>query len=344
MSVVSLSSLQCGVTARAAASLSCRNVSVPAAVAHGAFDHHLPLQQRGHRTRIIARITNEQWELKDMGLTTEEEDEYMELSQLQIPDPHLGPLEKRVSAQFEEAIFTEEISQEDADYWFTEPEGGWKMEPERVRKAPEVETSFVTAEHLGDGRLKLEDIKEGSVLTGTVTSLMLYHGIQVDLGAEYDGLIPVPTPESDDSDTIWIRGLREEADIDTQLQVRVFKIRDPEYFRWPIQLELLSLPHFAEELPPPESHRPAMDLRGKGDLDELIRVSGREYRRRRYWADTNELGKFDAADAGDDEITERMNEYDAHDAATQIPEPMPEFQHEVSSEVDARIADMILSL
>jgi hypothetical protein len=37
-------------------------------------------------------------------------------------------------------------------------------------------------------------------------------------------LIPVPTPESDDSDTIWIRGLREEADIDTQLQVRVFKV------------------------------------------------------------------------------------------------------------------------
>jgi hypothetical protein len=38
-----------------------------------------------------------------------------------------------------------------------------------------------------------------------------------------------------------------------------------------------------------------MDLRGKGDLDELIRVSGREYRRRRYWADTNELGKFDVS-------------------------------------------------
>lgn len=267
----------------------------------------------------------------------------MELSQLQIPNPELGPLEKRVSAQFEEAIFTEEISQDDADYWFTEPEGGWNMEPERVRKAPEVETAFVTAENFGDGRTKLEDIKEGAVLTGTVTSLMLYHGIQLDLGAEYDGLVPIPTPEFDATDTIWSRGLRDEADIDTQLEVRVFKVRDPKYFRWPIQLELLSLPRFAEELPPPESHRPAMDLRGKGDLSDLILASGRQYRRRRYWADTKELMQFDSGGVEDDEITERMNEYDAHDEATQTPEPMPDFQFDVSGEVEDRIANIVMN-
>lgn len=149
-----------------------------------------------------------------------------------------------------------------------------------------------------------------------------------------------------------------------------------------------------------------MDLRGKGDLDDLIRVSGRQYRRRRYWADTKELMKFDVgllsgsstlasppkhtqqccwltrfnfrasfdcfidttgaplppslsffhptlltsqvcvAQSGgveDNEITERMNEYDAHDEATQTPEPMPEFQFEVSDEVEDRIADIAIN-
>lgn len=329
-------------TARSTSGQCSQTLHAPLPCVHGAFGSAHPWQRHNRRDRLVARITNEQIELKDMGLTTEEQDEYMELSQLQIPNPELGPLEKRVSAQFEEAIFTEEISQDDAEYWFNEPEGGWNMEPERVKKALEVETTFVSAENFGDGRTKLADLKEGTVLTGTVTSLMLYHGIQLDLGAEYDGLVPVPTPDPADSDTIWHRGLREEADIDTQLEVRIFKVRDPQYFRWPIQLELISLPSLAEELPPPESHRPAMDLRGKGDLNDLIRASGRKYRRRRYWTDSKELNEFDSAGIEDNEITERMNEYDAHDLATQTPEPMPEFQFEISDEVEDRIADIVI--
>ncbi len=42
---------------------------------------------------------------------------------VQIPRPELGPLEGRVEAQYEEAIFTNDISSEDTEYWFTEPEG-----------------------------------------------------------------------------------------------------------------------------------------------------------------------------------------------------------------------------
>lgn len=45
---------------------------------------------------------------------------------------------------------------------------------------------------------KLEDLKEGTVLMGAVTSLMLYHGIQLDLGAEYDGwaVVVIPGPHA----------------------------------------------------------------------------------------------------------------------------------------------------
>lgn len=42
-----------------------------------------PWRRHKQRDTFIARITNEQIELNDMGLTSEEQDEFMELSQLQ---------------------------------------------------------------------------------------------------------------------------------------------------------------------------------------------------------------------------------------------------------------------
>ena len=50
---------------------------------------------------------------------------YMELDQLQIPHPELGPLERRVEKTYEEALFEDDISIEDAQYWFTEPPGAY---------------------------------------------------------------------------------------------------------------------------------------------------------------------------------------------------------------------------
>lgn len=42
---------------------------------------------------------------------------------MQIPHPELGPLERRVEKTYEEALFEDDISIEDAEYWFTEPPG-----------------------------------------------------------------------------------------------------------------------------------------------------------------------------------------------------------------------------
>lgn len=47
----------------------------------------------------------------------------IEIDQKQIPEPHLGPLERRVELTYEEALFAEDISIEDTQYWFTEPAG-----------------------------------------------------------------------------------------------------------------------------------------------------------------------------------------------------------------------------
>lgn len=47
------------------------------------------------------------------------------LCRAQVPNPELGPLEQRVSSTYEEALFTEDISPADTQYWFTEPQGGF---------------------------------------------------------------------------------------------------------------------------------------------------------------------------------------------------------------------------
>ncbi len=41
----------------------------------------------------------------------------------QIPNPELGPLERRVSLTYLDALQDDTFRQADIDYWFNEPEG-----------------------------------------------------------------------------------------------------------------------------------------------------------------------------------------------------------------------------
>jgi hypothetical protein len=43
--------------------------------------------------------------------------------QYQVPNPELGPLERRVDTTFLEGIFSDKVSVEDTNYWFAEPDG-----------------------------------------------------------------------------------------------------------------------------------------------------------------------------------------------------------------------------
>ena len=51
------------------------------------------------------------------------EADVVEVSQYQIPNPELGPLERRVGISYEDALFQDDISVEETSYWFTEPDG-----------------------------------------------------------------------------------------------------------------------------------------------------------------------------------------------------------------------------
>lgn len=59
--------------------------------------------------------------LQERGL---DDDDYIVLDpERPVPRPELGPLERRVSSTFEEALLSEEVDPEAMKYWFTEPKG-----------------------------------------------------------------------------------------------------------------------------------------------------------------------------------------------------------------------------
>lgn len=67
------------------------------------------------------RVTNEGTEMlyKDI----DENPEFIDVSQIQIPFPEDGPLERRVLPNVTQASEATDISREDEEYWFTEPPG-----------------------------------------------------------------------------------------------------------------------------------------------------------------------------------------------------------------------------
>ena len=92
---------------------------------------------RQMRHRIY--VTNEGKEVKVNRLYEEagllEDGTIMVDPENPVPNPHLGPLERRVSITFEEGLAMDTVDQEAMSYWFTEPAQGWQTEKRRLRKA-----------------------------------------------------------------------------------------------------------------------------------------------------------------------------------------------------------------
>jgi len=212
--------------------------------------------------------------LEDAGLS---DDDFIVVDpENPIPNPHLGPLHRRVSTTFDEGLVQEEVDPEAMAYWFTEPAQGWNTEKRRLRKATVVANEdFVNVRHqnaAAEGRRALTDLRPGDILHGTVERQMLYHGLQIDVGAESDGLIAVAELDA------WNALGAAAPDVGDVIEVVVHAIRDDPIFRFPLQL-VPADPVLKSRLPLPESHLAPLDLRDV-PLTEYASVasrSGREW-------------------------------------------------------------------
>jgi len=137
----------------------------------------------GSRPVPPCKVTNTGEEMRDPELWGKYDPDIIELDQLQIPQPELGPLERRVDLTYEDALFSEDIDPVDTEYWFTEPpgmcsfhayishlackfapvhllidsalcaSGGWNQEKKKLRKATVIPNADASAEHFGEGRV-----------------------------------------------------------------------------------------------------------------------------------------------------------------------------------------------
>lgn len=255
----------------------------------------------------------------------------------QIPNPELGPLERRVSLTYLEALSDDHVRQEDIDYWFNEPEGvcmriymliydhtprwttgGWNRPPLELPFAEEVDVGEpTTGAHPGEGRTPIQCFKVGDIIEGQVSAMMYLYGALIDFGADFDGCVAcctthvhvycttttipyslVPVIEKQ-----WTEEINELLDVGAPVKARIHAIRDTEWFRFPVQLEIIE-PAIGHTLyvdtslsattlsslsfrDPPEEHVAALDLRNKPqDFDLYLEKSQRPYVRRKYWVET----------------------------------------------------------
>ncbi|KAI8111996.1 hypothetical protein M9435_004491 [Picochlorum sp. BPE23] len=219
-----------------------------------------------------------------------------------VPNPELGPLERRVSVTFEEGLALDTVDKEAMEYWFTEPPQGWSTEKRILKKVQgfPVDENMDEFRHEGGDRKPLSNLQIGDVLTGTVVAQLMNHGLRVDIGAEADGLVPMRGID------IWkkVEQQGKLPDVGDSIEVEVFAIREDPVFRFPLQVAPLD-EDLASNIPPPEEHKPPLDLRDVplSRYDEVAKLSGRFWGTQKVLVTPADLDDF-AAGSDDFEISE----------------------------------------
>lgn len=189
-----------------------------------------------------------------------------------VPDPEKGPLERRVSVQFLDALFSDEINEEDAAYWFTCPPGGWEEQERKVLlKAKRVDVPRSQQglrpadEPSAATRTPLLSLRVGEILDGTVCGMALSTGIHVDVGARYNGILPVKSDFRS-----WNKKLKGKLRMGDKCRVRVAKIIYSPLCRFPLVLEIVDEPDILDAFVPTDEYTGAFDLRGAPDSNSSL--------------------------------------------------------------------------
>lgn len=245
---------------------------------HCSYQPSLSFHSRRQQLAPPLHVTNQGKEmrvtklLEDAGVV--EDDHIIVDPENPIPNPELGPLERRVSTTFEEGLIQEEIDTEAMKFWFTEPEEGWNQEKRRLKKAQVIPSDDVDEFRHADttNRRPLTDFQPGDILRGTVVKQMLYHGFQIDVGAESDALMWISQLEE------WQRLGQDAPEIGDSIEVVVHAVRDDIIFRAPLQV-MPTDPQLVALWPDAEDHIPPLDLRNVtlAELPDVAKRSGRKW-------------------------------------------------------------------
>lgn len=264
-------------------------------------------------------VTNEGKEVQVKKLIQEhglDDDDYIVVDpQNPVPNPELGPLERRVSITFEEGLALDEVDQEAMNYWFTEPAQGWATGKSKLKKMKSIPLEddiddFRKVDTSVGDRKDLGDLNKGDLLCGIVTEQLLHHGLRVDVRAEADALIPIQGVD------LW-RNLEKKGlvpEIGQSIEVEVHAIRSDPVFRFPLQV-IPRNEKLASAIPPPEAHKPPLDLRDVpvSRYDEIAKMSGRDWGHQKVLVTPADLDTNDGFGAEEDiEVTEEeLQMYDS---------------------------------
>ncbi|KAK9786293.1 hypothetical protein WJX73_000359 [Symbiochloris irregularis] len=188
----------------------------------------------------------------------------------QILNPEEGPLEKRVSTSFLEGMLTDKVNLQETDWWFKEPEGGWDQGDKWMRAAKRVRTNMrQNARNAGPNRAELHELEIGAIYKGVITALWFYEGIQVDIGAQWDGMVAIPHQSWDT--------IRFDLVVGQEVYVEVFRTIDLPRCKFPLQLVLIMPDNLDHLLMDPMEYAFPFDLEGLNTPEEKAAATGLEW-------------------------------------------------------------------
>jgi hypothetical protein len=204
---------------------------------------------------------------------------------------------------FQEADEPDYINSGDMDFWFDEPKGGWRQGIARYYFLEELAVQKIIWPRLaktydGNVRKPMTHFKEGDIIDGTCTSIQLHHGIVIDCGAIFLGLLPM-------NEAMWemiythvpyerYEEIRPDFDIlrpgkgKTNFKCKIRRILDHKYFRWPLELDIIEPSWLSDFIIPVGNYEPRLlvipESLSNFDEREYARMSGRPYRNPRRYA------------------------------------------------------------
>lgn len=232
------------------------------------------------------RVTNVGREMIEPKVFKEknlDQEEYMEIDpDLPNIDPQLlgvednpVPMYQYVKESFLDGLISDKVDPVAQQYWFTEPKQGWQTEKRRLKKLKlerfegEYEDYMYHPDWQTEQRTAIADLKIGTVLKGRVSLGMFDVGAAIDIGCEWDGIIYIKEEE-------WIDAAKL-VPLHAEVEVRVHAIRNPHFYKFPVQLEALG--ELAELLQPASTYCSPMNLNNIPDdltIDEIEALTGRE--------------------------------------------------------------------